>query len=80
MLKSPKKHEEKTEEEKAWKYKSSQSKEKIHVIGKKGKHKISKKGNNPCDRGAIGISVSSYIQYTPSSRGAPTQVMIILYY
>ena len=47
----------------------SPSKEKIHVIGNKGKHKISKKGNNPCDRGIIGISVSSYIQYTPSSRG-----------
>ena len=44
----------------------------------KGKHKISKKGNNPCDRGIIGISVSSFIQYTPSSRGAPTQVIIIL--
>ena len=33
------------------------------------KHKISKKGNDPCDRGIIGISVSSFIQYSPSSRG-----------
>ena len=69
MLKSPKKHEEKTEEEKAWKYKSSQSKEKNTCNRNKGKHKISKKGNNTCDRGIIGISVSSFIQYAPSSRG-----------
>ena len=40
MLKSPKKHEEKIEEKKAWKYKSSQSKEKIHVIGVKENEKI----------------------------------------
>ena len=33
------------------------------------KHKIRKKGNNPCDRGIMGDSVSSFIQYTPSSRG-----------
>ena len=33
------------------------------------KHKISKKGNNPCDRGMIDVSVSSFIQHTPSSRG-----------
>ena len=32
------------------------------------KHKIIKKGNNPCDSGIIGVSVSSFIQHTSSSR------------